>query len=359
MIGVRYVLAVPVWGDFFRDLWAAIVAPSYLAPGNISALRQAGQVDILLFTSHADSSWLAEQRWVRALAAMANVEFVHLPAAALASETTQAPGEHMQRKYQVHAECIRYALKRYSTEPDAVLLPLWGDVCWTSGYGRAIAEAVAGGSHAVASASMAVDLDAVQPILRRLVDQAGPRAFDSRAIVELSLEHLHSRTLTQVWTSGISSANFSYFFWLVGNQGLICHTMHPVPVAFHLGRMDRKALEFAGTVDMNFIFLAAPDTANIAVLDDSMNGCALELVRAADKPAELRSTPWTPEGLGAELANFRSWGLLFDPATQAKIALTPVRFRHGPVNEAWTQIETKSRSLIQATLDRVVARATS
>jgi len=349
---LRYVLAVPVWGEFFCALWADIAAPSYLAPGNISALRKTGTVDILLFTSHADAEWLAAHRWVRALGAMASIELVHLPPEALAP----APqGEGMQQKYQVHSECIRYALKRYANDPDAVLLPLTGDVFWTSGYGESVATAFAGGCHAIASAGFASELESVAPLLRALVDRSGPRAFDSRAMVELCLKHLHARTLTQTWTNGISTANFSYFFWPVGAQGLICHAMHPIPVAFHLGRIDRKALEFAGTIDMNFIFLASPDTANIAILDDSMRGSSIELVGADDKPPEIRNYAWTSEGLGAELANFRSWGLLFDPETQARIALTPVRFRHGPVDAAWAPVEAESRRVIQATLERVKA----
>jgi len=351
---LRYVLPVPVWGEFFRELWASIAAPSYLAPGNISALRRTGIVDILLFTGHEDSRWLAEHRWVRALAAMANVEFLHIPAAALAPETTENR-EGMQRKYQIHAECIRYALKRYADDPDAVLLPLTGDVFWTSGYGEAIAAALTGGSHAIASASVAVDLESVQPVLRALIDRAGPRAFESGAIVKLCLEHLHSKTLAQIWTCGISCENFSYFYWSVENGGLVCHATHPVPVAFHLGRIDRKAVEFFGTIDMNFIFMAVPDTSNIAILDDSMKGCSLELVRANDQHPKIRHSPWTPEGLGAELANFRNWGLLFDPATQSRVALTPVRFRYGPVGDEWTRVEMQSRHLIQATLDRIVA----
>jgi hypothetical protein len=356
---LRYVLTIPVWGESFRALWAEIIAPSYLAPGNLSALKKTGPVDVLLFTRREDATWLAEQRWLRVLAAMAKVEVVHLPPEALVPDLSRTPGEQLQQKYSVHNECVRYVLRRYAGDAGAVMLPLYGDVFWTSGYGEAIAEAMAAGYHAVATASVAVDLDGIRPVLSRLVDQAGPQAFDSRTVIKLGLGHLHSRTLSQIWASGISSENFSYFYWPVGNHGLVCHTMHPVPVAFHLGRIARAGIEFTGSADMTFLFLASPDTANIAVLDDSMNGSCIELVGRADKPAAIRDYPWTPEGLGAELANFRSWGLLFDPATQAKVALTPVRFRHGPVNEEWTQVEAESRSLIQATLDCMKTSATS
>jgi len=355
---LRYVMVIPVWGASFRELWADFAAASFLAPGNISALKRSGTVHILLFTTHEDSEWFSKHRWVRMLSAMATVELVHFPEEALRPDQSLPSGQQVRHKYGVHRECFRYALNRYASDPDAVLLPLWGDVCWTSGFGETIAEAMAAGRHGFVSASLAVDLDAIGPTVRALVDRSGPRAFDAREMVELSLAHLHSKTLSQIWTSGTSSENYSYFYWPVGNEGLICHSIHPVPIALHLGRIDRKVFEFAGTtLDMDVVFKAVPDPANIGTLDDSMKGCPLELVRSDYQRPPLFNDPWTPEKLAIDLVNFQGWGILFDPAAQSKIALTPVRFRHGPAGEEWTKVETQSRRLIQATLDCMKASA--
>ena len=354
---MRYVLCVPVWGEFFRDVWARWVVPSYLAPGNLPVLAEANEIDVLIFTRNEDADWLAQQRWIRALSEIASISIVPLPAEVHTPDMHLKRGEPMQLKYTVHSRCIRHAEQRYRGQPDVVLLPAYGDGMWTAGYCRTIAEALADGRHVVTAPALSVDLGGFGPALDARIAERATGAFDSGEICRLAFHHPHPGHAAQIWTSGVSSANFSYFYWPVGDEGLVSHLVHPGANAVHLGRIRPEAFTFSGSIDMRFVFMASPDVTNVAVIRDSMDGFVLEIANRAYQRAEIRDRPWTPEGLGAELGHFLSWGMLFDPKTQGGVALTPCRFRYGPCSDAWERVEAESTAAIRATLENIALPA--
>ena len=245
-------LIIPLWGEAYASKLATMTLPALLAPGNLPALADMFDVELVLVTETKLFDKIRQAGSFQQLARLCRTRFVSLD-----DLMTDLPGDY--------GVVLTYALFRGFGDlgermTDTYLMFLNADFIISDGSLRHLGKLMLEGKRVIHAPSFRVVLEDVWPKLQAAVDpEKGALAMSARDMVKLALTHKHvtvkARTVNQrlchqLW--------MDQFYWYVDEDTLIGYQL---PVALVAIKPERVVTEPVLVWDYGFIPEAAPTAA--------------------------------------------------------------------------------------------------
>jgi hypothetical protein len=259
-------LIIPLWGEVYAQKLVSITLPALLSPGNLPALAEAFDVEVVLVTEARLVDRIRQAPSFRSLSKVCRIRFVSLD-----DLLTGLSGDY--------GVVLTYALFRGFTDLGAqmtqtYLLFLNADFIVCDGALRHLAKLMQEGKRVIHAPSFRVVLEDVWPQLQARVDAStAVLCVAPREMVKLALRHKHltvkARTVNQrlchqLW--------MDQFYWYIDEDTLIGYQW---PVALVAIKPERAVSEPVLVWDYGFIPEASP-TAERHFIDDSDNFFMIE-----------------------------------------------------------------------------------
>jgi hypothetical protein len=212
-------LLTTVWGERYIEEYTQVSLPSLLAPGNLPALVQATNLEVLIMTAAASTGSFERHEAFRILRSICPVRFI-------AIDDLITTGNYGVTLTLAFARGIADSGDR---QTDTYFVFMNSDFVLADGSFRTLAHRIAAGAPCVLTASLRANAEATLPSLRRAVDPATKQlAVPPRELVRLALDNLHptvvAKTITQDF---INCQTHNQIYWqvdadtLLGRQHLI------------------------------------------------------------------------------------------------------------------------------------------
>jgi hypothetical protein len=259
-------LIIPAWGEVYAGKLVSITLPAILAPGNLPALSEAFDVELVVVTEtrlfdsirNADSFQRASK-------------FAQTRLVSLDDVMTDRPGDY--------GVVLTYALFRGFTDlggrmTETYLLFLNADFIICDGSLRHLSKLMLEGKTVIHSPSFRVILEEVWPQLQARVDKRTcTLSLEPREMVRLALAHKHQTVKARIVNQRLSHQTFmDQCYWYVDEDTLIGYQL---PVALVAIKPQRVVTVPVLVWDYGFIPEASP-TAQRYFIDDSDNFFMLE-----------------------------------------------------------------------------------
>lgn len=334
---LRYVAALPVWGDFYCDFFLRAGLPSLLQPGNLPAFATPGTVTALVYTRPQDLPGLAGHPLMKQLARFCDIRFKALPED-IGEFTVAADG--IQQKLSIMSRCLEVAIRAAEDDPDLVALFPLADLIYADGTLGEIARRMEDGVRAVGVVTPHVTCEAV---LDATMAEFTAVTADPRQLLRFTLDHAHHSFRRQFIDSQPFSGRPSQFYVSAGMTGFVGHALHLHPFAV---RPAVRVNQLSASIDTDYFFSAVPEAGDRSVIDNSDDALIVECSRTAyladlpDWPAfsDARMTAWVN-------------ALKLAPGQRDMLA-TAVRFHLDQASDEMDRAETRSR-MIADSLRRV------
>jgi hypothetical protein len=252
-------LIIPVWGEVYVSKVVTITLPAVLAPGNLPALREAFEVELVIVTETRLFESIRNSQSFRAAATICSARLVSLD-------------DLLRNIRGDYGMVLTYALFRGfadlgSRATETYLLFLNADFIISDGSLRHLGGLMRDGKRVIHAPSFRVVLEDVWPQLLTLVDTAtGALPMPSRDMVKLALAHKHPTVKARTINQRLSHLKWmDQFYWYVDDDTLIGYQS---PVALVAIKPERAVGEPVAFWDYGFIPEAAP-TAVPHFIDDS------------------------------------------------------------------------------------------
>jgi hypothetical protein len=251
-------LIIPLWGRRFADKLTSMTLPAVLAPGNLPALCEMFDVEVVLVTETKLFDRIRSARSFQQLAALCSVKLI-----ALDDLMTDLPGDY---GVVLTKALYRGFLDLGAKVTDTYLLFLNADFIIADGSYRHLGKLMLAGHRVIHSPSFRVILEDVWPKLEALVDrQNAVLAMCPREMVKLALNHKHltvkARTVNQRF---YHQWCMDQFYWYVDEDTLIGYQW---PVALVAIRPERVVTEPTLVWDFAYIPDAAPTLEKFFIQD--------------------------------------------------------------------------------------------
>ncbi|MDH5677025.1 MAG: hypothetical protein OEZ28_00235 [Nitrospinota bacterium] len=202
-----------VWGQEYIKRFCALSLPSFLAPGNIPALAEAIDLEVVIMTKQGDIEFFKRDQAFERLKKICAVRFVPIddlvtkgyygitltlayarPIIALGEDMLNHHFLFMNADFILADKSLKSLLKHIFDDRSILLAPSY----------RAITEEL-------------------EPKLVKLVDPAcSTLSVQPRAMVKMAMKHPHRTTIAKTFRQNIiSSTNPNQFFWQVDNNTLL------------------------------------------------------------------------------------------------------------------------------------------
>ncbi|MCK6449873.1 MAG: hypothetical protein L6R19_03275 [Alphaproteobacteria bacterium] len=242
-------LIIPFWGAAYLEKMVNITIPALLAPGNLPAMAESFDVEVVLVTERALRPELVKSRAYANLRKICAIDIRFLD-----DLVTGVPGDY--------GVVLSYALYRGFTDLgermlDTFLMFLNADFIIADGSYRTLARLMKEGHRVIHAPSFRANQEDVMPVLRsRLEPESTTLAMPPREMVGLALKYKHltvrARTVNQrlyhQW-------RMDQFYWYVDDATLIGYQW---PVALLAIKPERVLIEPTLMWDYAFIPDAAP-----------------------------------------------------------------------------------------------------
>jgi hypothetical protein len=252
-------LIIPVWGDVYVSKVMSITLPAVLAPGNLPALCEAFEVELVIVTEERLFESIRTSRSFQAAAKICSARLVSLD-------------DLLQNIRGDYGMVLTYALFRGFADlgartTETYLLFLCADFIISDGSLRHLAGLMRAGKRVIHAPSVRVVLEDVWPRLLARVDTAsGALPMPSRDMVRLALANKHPTVKARTINQRLSHLKWmDQFYWYVDEDTLIGYQS---PVALVAVKPERAVSEPVAFWDYGFIPEAAP-TAEPHFIDDS------------------------------------------------------------------------------------------
>ncbi len=202
-----------VWGKTYIARFASLALPSFLAPGNLPALAEATDLEVVVMTRRDDIAHFENHAAFRRLRAICPVQFVEIDDLI----ATSIYGVTLTLAYiRPIIACGRDMLNTHFVFMNA-------DFVLADGSLRALSKHILAGRSIVLGPSFRATAEAVEPHLERMVDtDSGVLAVPPRQMVALSLAHPHPTTMAKIVNQTFChSIHPNQFFWQVDKQTLL------------------------------------------------------------------------------------------------------------------------------------------
>jgi hypothetical protein len=252
-------LIIPVWGEVYVSKVVSITLPAVLAPGNLPALCEGFEVELVIVTETRLFESIRSSQSFQAAAKICSARLVSLD-------------DLLRNIRGDYGMVLTYALFRGFADlgtrvTETYLLFLNADFIISDGSLRHLGGLMRDGKRVIHAPSFRVVLEDVWPRLLGLVDPAsGALPMPSRDLVKLALANKHPTVKARTINQRLSHLKWmDQFYWYVDEDTLIGYQS---PVALVAVKPQRVVSEPVTFWDYGFIPEAAP-TAEPHFIDDS------------------------------------------------------------------------------------------
>ncbi len=213
-----------VWGETYIERFASLALPSFLAEGNLPALAEATELEVVIMTRHDDIEFFQSAPTFHKLTAICPVRFVEIDDLV----TTSVYGVTLTLAYaRPIIACGAEMLKTHFVFMNA-------DFVLADGSLRSLGRHIVAGRSIVLGPSFRATAEAVEPVLEAMVDtETGVLAVPARRLAKLSLASPHPTTLAKTLNQNFyHSTQPNQFFWQVDKNtgtGAVLSDLHVVP----------------------------------------------------------------------------------------------------------------------------------
>jgi hypothetical protein len=286
-------LITTAWGERCVEELFSLALPAVLAPGNLPALAERFDCEMVILTEEARFEELRQH------AILGQIER-HCPVALRSIDDLVTTPD-------AYGMALTYALFRGFEELgpamlDTNLVFFNSDFILADGSLRTLAARFAEGERLVLAPSYCVVAEEMTPLLQERVDTlSGALAVPSREMAALALPRRHNTIRGKTVNQRIFSMEWiDQLYWLVDENTLLGHQL---PIAVVGMRPQRVLTDMVSFWDYGIISEACP-TARRCVIADSDDFLMIEL-RSADTAREQIALGWpTPEQVAVKLAAF-------------------------------------------------------
>lgn len=278
-----------VWGEAYITRFATLALPSFLAPGNLPALAEATELEVVIMTRAGDIDYFRKHDTFHRLSEICAVRFVEIDDLI----ATSVYGVTLTLAYaRPVIACGREMLATHFVFMNA-------DFVLADGSLRALGRHILAGRSIVLGPSFRATAEAVEPALQAAVDPtSGVLAVPPRRLAALSLPHPHPTTIAKTVNQGVChSTHPNQFFWQVDEQTLLGRYY----LIFMLCLKPERIVETINCYcDYSFIPEMCP-SGDEAVMDDSDDFFMLELQGHEQEMHMLRLGRQTDEEISRSL----------------------------------------------------------
>lgn len=307
-----------VWGDWHVDVFLRVNVPTMLAAGNLPALVRQVDVVYTIYTTNRDRSRIVASPAFQAMAQLMPVHFMPLNA-----DDIGAPTATHHRVWQWG---IDEARKR---DAHVILMP--PDVVWSDGSLGHLGALVAAGKKAIFLNwhVRSVEDTFVPAFIAKFPCENQSIAVGARALVRLSLDHVHPMTGAYFRSSPNFPHHPEMIFWPVSNEGLLMRVLALVPFVFQPNAIEltpqRTVARYASADDLHFVVDS----------DDLYMVSLTEIGKDAD---------WYRLNAPLDPIYLARWWIHFDSPANAPLAAANYRLHFAePTPLLWRRRETEAR----------------
>lgn len=265
-----------VWGEAYIRRFVTLSLPSFLAPGNLPALAQNTNLEVVIMTRRDDVEYFENHVAFRRLQEVCPVRFVEIDDLI----TTGGYGVTLTLAF------ARPVIACGSEMLNTHFVFMNADFVLADGSLRALCKHILAGRSIVLGPSFRATAEAVQVRLEAAVDvTSGVLAIPPRQMAALSLAHPHPTTIAKIRNQGFChSTHPNQFFWQVDERTLLGRYY----LIFMLCLKPERIVESINCYcDYAFVPEMCPSGDEVA-MDDSDNFFMLELQRRDQETHLLR-----------------------------------------------------------------------
>jgi hypothetical protein len=340
---------VVFWGERFRRVFLEYCLASLLAPGNIPAIAGAVESRFLVCTTSEDWRALQDHPSFRRLTDLLSPEW--LPMEAPTQTTARKSG--MDGKMRAMSDGHRRLAHRMH-EARAVGAFIYPDTVFADGTCAAAGRWIEEGKDAVLAFCPRLANDTILDGLaayRRSGAEAS-LAIAPRALVELSLAHMHAEMRSCEWSSPAFSDEPTACWWTVeSGKSLLCHGVIWYPLFINYGHIaaHNDSTFSAWTIDGDYVYRNIADPRRLQVVDDSdalMLTSFSPSVPAAAPQLVKRLPLLGPLFKSLILRNYLNSSRI-DPLKRA-LFVRPIRLHAAEIAPAWSACEREAVRVVAA-----------
>jgi hypothetical protein len=278
-----------VWGEKYIERFCSLSLPSFLAPGNIPALSESTQLEVVIMTSRSDIAFFESNISFQKLKTICPVRFVEIDDLI----TTAVYGVVLTLAYaRPIIECGNSMLKTHFVFMNA-------DFVLANGSLKSLARHIHQGRSIVLGPSYRSIAEKLEPKLEEMVDtQEGILDIPPRKLVDMALRHPHRTTVAKTFNQSVfSSSHPNQLFWQVDENTVVGRYF----LIFMLCLKPERVIKSVnGFCDYSFIPDLCPSGDEVA-MDDSDEFFMLELQSRFQETFMLRQGEMTPAKIADSL----------------------------------------------------------
>ncbi len=278
-----------VWGEAYIRRFLTLSLPSFLAPGNLPALAQTTNLEVVIMTRLDDVEYFKNHLAFRRLRMVCPVRFVGIDDLI----TTAVYGVTLTLAY------ARPVIACGSEMLNTHFVFMNADFILADGSLRALSKHILAGRSIVLGPSFRATAEVVEPHLKAAVDAtSGVLAILPRKLAALSLAHPHPTTVAKIVHQGFChSIQPNQFFWQVDDRTLLGRYYLILMLCL---KPERTVESINCFCDYAFIPQMCPSGNEIA-MDDSDDFFMLELQKRHQEAHLLRLGRQTDEKIARSL----------------------------------------------------------
>jgi len=285
-------LLIPVWGRRYIRLFADLTLASVLAPGNMPALAELGNVEVFMLTASTDYGFFEEEPAFRALRRIVPVRFVPIDDLIVGN----LYGVTLTLAY------LRGVAELGERMVDTHFVFLNADLILAEGSLRSVGRRILRGDRVLLACSIRGTSEEIEPDLRALVDERDyTLTVPSRTLVGMAMQAMHPTQIAKIVNNDLChSAYVNQFYWQVDANTLL--SKHFLMFMLCL-RPERVVTEVHSFCDYSFVPEMCPD-APMAAFEDSDEFFFLEMQERASERDFLRLGSLTIEETATSLSRW-------------------------------------------------------
>lgn len=265
-----------VWGETYIARFAELALPSFMAPGNLPALAESTNLEVVIMTRRSDIGFFDQHPVFHTLQTICPVRFIEIDDLI----TTGVYGVTLTLAYaRPIIACGREMLDTHFVFMNA-------DFVLADGSLRSLLKHIESDRSIVLGPSFRATAEAVEPLLEAIVDKtSGVLAISPRQMAGISIAHPHPTTVAKIVNQDLChSTHPNQFFWRIDDKTLLGRYY----LIFMLCLKPERMIE---TINSFCDYALIPEmcpSGDEAVMDDSDDFFMLELQQREQEKEMLR-----------------------------------------------------------------------
>jgi len=281
-----------VWGEAYVERFASLSLPSFLAPGNLPALAESTDLEVLIMTAARDVPYFERHAAFKKLRATCPVRFIPIDDLIVGA---------------VYGVTLTLAYARAMLDSGPAMVGrhfvfMNADFVLADGSLRSLARHIAAGRSIVLAPSFRASAEPLEPALREAVDPAaGTLVMPSRDMLKRAMAYPHPTTIAKTVTQSLChSVHPNQLFWQIDSGTLLARYY----LIFMLCLKPERPLSGVDAFcDYGFVPELCP-SGDTVVMDDSDAFLMLELQRRSQELFYLRFGAQSDADIAASLSEW-------------------------------------------------------